>query len=438
MRYENALRAWETACGSIVGVDGGIDAVRRELQVAMRADQLPDFVLPLTVRERGFRVVYEPRALLYEDALAAAGDEFRMRVRVSLRALHALRDKRALLDPWRFGLFAWQLWSHKLLRYLAPLFQVGALASNAVLAWGPWSFWKGLFAAQLLFYVLAWAGHRRRGAAEPAPRHPGLLSLPGERRGGRGALAFPARTAPGHLAAADLREDVSLRVPDCLVAACVEPAWDLWETRGRRLASWRRLRRRQWDPPAAVEARRRAALAAIVRHAAATTPFYAERFAAAGLDPLAVRDIVDLARLPVLTKDDLRTRGAELFSRAVRARGARLREDRRLDRRVVAGLVRPRRHRSPGRRRAARRQLVGLADRPAGGGGLGQSAGAAHRPAAAAGLGSRAHPLPRHHAHRRRRHRRLRGRLAAPAPRAAVRARALAVHPRRGAGGATA
>jgi phenylacetate-CoA ligase len=106
-------------------------------------------------------------------------------------------------------------------------------------------------------------------------------------------------------------------VPDYLVAACVEPAWDLWETRGRRLASWRRLRRRQWDPSAAVEARRRAALAAIVRHAAATTPFYAERFAAAGLDPFAVRDIVDLARLPVLAKDDLRTRGAELFSRAV-------------------------------------------------------------------------------------------------------------------------
>jgi cellulose synthase/poly-beta-1,6-N-acetylglucosamine synthase-like glycosyltransferase len=167
MRYENALRDWETACGSIVGVDGGIDAVRRELHVPMRADQLPDFVLPLTVRERGFRVVYEPRALLYEDALAAAGDEFRMRVRVSLRALHALRDKRTLLDPWRFGLFAWQLWSHKLLRYLAPLFQIGALVSNAVLAWGPWSFWTGLFAAQLLFYVLAWAGHRRRDGQSP-------------------------------------------------------------------------------------------------------------------------------------------------------------------------------------------------------------------------------------------------------------------------------
>ncbi len=54
---------------------------------------------PLTVREQGYRVVYEPRALLYEDALAEAGDEFRMRVRVTLRAFHALKDKAALLNP---------------------------------------------------------------------------------------------------------------------------------------------------------------------------------------------------------------------------------------------------------------------------------------------------------------------------------------------------
>ncbi len=167
MRYENALRAWETGLGSIVGVDGGIDAVRRGLYAPMRPDQLPDFVLPLAVRERGFRVVYEPRALLYEDALAGASDEFRMRVRVSLRALHALRDKAALMNPARFGLFAWQLVSHKLLRYLAPLFQIGALVGNAVLAWGPWSVWKGLFAGQLLFYLLAWTGHLRRDEGSP-------------------------------------------------------------------------------------------------------------------------------------------------------------------------------------------------------------------------------------------------------------------------------
>lgn len=133
MRYENALRAAETSVGSVVGVDGGVDAVRRNLYRPMRADQLPDFVLPLTVVEQGFRVVYDPTAVLTEDTLTTQGSEYRMRVRVALRALWALWDKRGLLNPFRFGLFAWQLGSHKLLRYLSFLPLLGALALNWLL-----------------------------------------------------------------------------------------------------------------------------------------------------------------------------------------------------------------------------------------------------------------------------------------------------------------
>jgi cellulose synthase/poly-beta-1,6-N-acetylglucosamine synthase-like glycosyltransferase len=166
MRYENQLRTWETRMGSIVGVDGGIDAVRRELYEPMRADQLPDFVLPLVVRQKGYRVVYEPGALLYEDALEDTSDEFRMRVRVTLRALHALRDKAALMNPFRYGLFAWQLFSHKLLRYLAPLFFVGAFVSNLALA--PDSkFWISVLVLQIVFYAIAILGYLFRHYQQP-------------------------------------------------------------------------------------------------------------------------------------------------------------------------------------------------------------------------------------------------------------------------------
>ncbi|HEV7609493.1 MAG TPA: glycosyltransferase family 2 protein [Steroidobacteraceae bacterium] len=131
MRYENALRAAETRVGSVVGVDGGVDAVRRELYRPMRADQLPDFVLPLSVVEQGRRVVFADDAVLTEDTLSTGASEYRMRVRVALRALWALRDKRGLLNPLRTGLFAWQLWSHKVLRYLSFL----PLAAAMVLNW---------------------------------------------------------------------------------------------------------------------------------------------------------------------------------------------------------------------------------------------------------------------------------------------------------------
>jgi len=133
MKYENLLRDLETRVGSVVGVDGGIDAVRKELYKPMRPDQLPDFVLPLMVVEQRYRVVYEPNALLREPILNAAHDEYRMRVRVALRALWAIWDMRHLLSLRRYGLYAWQLWSHKVLRYGCFLFLIAAYGSNLLL-----------------------------------------------------------------------------------------------------------------------------------------------------------------------------------------------------------------------------------------------------------------------------------------------------------------
>lgn len=177
MRYENRLRDWETRLGSIVGVDGGVDAIRRALYRPMRPDQLPDFVQPLRVREQGYRVVYQPEALLYEDALAATGDEYRMRVRVSLRAFHALKDMAALLDLGRFGIFAWQLWSHKVLRYLAFVFMAGCFVSAWLLAnRAGTAFWKTAMAAQLLFYAVAVWGHFAARDGRGVPRLAGLAT----------------------------------------------------------------------------------------------------------------------------------------------------------------------------------------------------------------------------------------------------------------------
>lgn len=118
MAYEGLLRRSETRFGSIVGVNGGIDAVRRSLYVDMRDDQLPDFVLPLAVVDRGYRVVYEPDAILREEALSTGTGEYRMRVRVALRAWWTLKDMRRLFDVRRNAVFALQLFSHKALRYL--------------------------------------------------------------------------------------------------------------------------------------------------------------------------------------------------------------------------------------------------------------------------------------------------------------------------------
>lgn len=154
MRYENTLRALETQTGSVVGVDGGIDAIRRSLYQPMNADQLPDFVLPLKVVAQGYRVAYCPTALLNEEALNSTDSEFRMRVRVSLRAFWALWDMRQLFNPTRYGLFSLQLLSHKALRYLAFIPMLLAFICGALLS-GTSGFYTLLFFGQLAAYALA-------------------------------------------------------------------------------------------------------------------------------------------------------------------------------------------------------------------------------------------------------------------------------------------
>ncbi|WP_375192837.1 glycosyltransferase [Marinobacter sp.] len=165
MKYENWLRSQETLAGSVVGVDGGIDAMRKDLYQSLRPDQLPDFVQPLKVVEQGYRVVYEPQALLKEEALSDGGSEFSMRVRVSLRAFWALKDMKHLMNPARDPLFAWQLVSHKLLRYAA--FVPMLTLAIAALYLAPV---KGLYLVAAvgygLFLYLAWSGHKKESRGE--------------------------------------------------------------------------------------------------------------------------------------------------------------------------------------------------------------------------------------------------------------------------------
>ena len=160
MKYENNIRSLESAIGSVVGVDGGVDAIRTELYSVLNADQLPDFVQPLKVVEQNKRVVYQPAAILKEESLSDYSSEFKMRVRVSLRALWALYDMRVLFNPLKYGLFSFQLFSHKLIRYLAFIPMVLALLTNVALI-GHSPLFNLMMFGQVVFYALAYVGYTK-------------------------------------------------------------------------------------------------------------------------------------------------------------------------------------------------------------------------------------------------------------------------------------
>jgi cellulose synthase/poly-beta-1,6-N-acetylglucosamine synthase-like glycosyltransferase len=156
-RYETAIKRLESINGSVVGGDGAIYATRRSLYRSMPADALSDFVNPLQVVSSGYRCLYEPAALSWEETAEGFDKEFWRKVRIVNRAWRALMSMKGLMNPLRYGRFAWQLVSHKLLRWLVPVFLTVALAANALLI-GEHVAYLATFAAQLLFYGLAATG----------------------------------------------------------------------------------------------------------------------------------------------------------------------------------------------------------------------------------------------------------------------------------------
>lgn len=160
MKYENAVRKLETRAGSIIGVNGGCDSIRKALYVDIPRQLITDFILPLHVLSTGHRVIYDARVAAREVANKEMSSEFRMRVRVALRALQGLVYMRRLLNPLRYPAVAFSLISHKLLRYGAFAFMPIALVANAVLAMSSPAY-EGLFAAHALVYALAILGLRK-------------------------------------------------------------------------------------------------------------------------------------------------------------------------------------------------------------------------------------------------------------------------------------
>jgi cellulose synthase/poly-beta-1,6-N-acetylglucosamine synthase-like glycosyltransferase len=160
-KYEVAIKRLESSLGSVVGGDGAIYAIRRRLFRDMRPDAISDFVNPLQIVEQGSRVVYEPAARSYEHAGGNFQQEFRRKVRIVNRAWRATWALRRMLNPLRHGFFAFELLSHKLLRWLVPAFMVVALVSNVVLL-GEGDLYGWLLAGQGAFYLLAALGWLQR------------------------------------------------------------------------------------------------------------------------------------------------------------------------------------------------------------------------------------------------------------------------------------
>jgi cellulose synthase/poly-beta-1,6-N-acetylglucosamine synthase-like glycosyltransferase len=153
-KYETFIKRCEGRLGALLGANGAIYAIRKDLYQPIPQDTLiDDFAMPLLAKLRsGCHIIYEPTAVAHEETPADVRSEFRRRARIGAGGFQSIGMLWRLLDP-RQGWVALSFLSHKVLRWLCPFFMIGALVSNLLLLDIP--FYRLVLMSQLGFYLVS-------------------------------------------------------------------------------------------------------------------------------------------------------------------------------------------------------------------------------------------------------------------------------------------
>ncbi len=155
-KYENFLKGCEGRINGLLGVNGGIYALRKELYEPIPTNAIvDDFLIGMRIHLRRRRLIYDPTAVALEETPDTIGQEFHRRSRIGAGGFQSLQWLWPLLSP-TYGWVGFTFWSHKIYRWMCPLLMVGALATNIALASQP--LYLTLLLGQLAFYLIAAIG----------------------------------------------------------------------------------------------------------------------------------------------------------------------------------------------------------------------------------------------------------------------------------------
>jgi cellulose synthase/poly-beta-1,6-N-acetylglucosamine synthase-like glycosyltransferase len=134
VRYEMWLRQLESDRRGLVGLSGSFFAVRRALLNSWDPTIPSDFACALMVARARLIAIANPKVQgIYKD-VSDSGAEYGRKVRTAIRGMTAVLKQAEVLNPFRFGLYSFQVWSHKVMRWLVPWFLLGLLVSTWLLA----------------------------------------------------------------------------------------------------------------------------------------------------------------------------------------------------------------------------------------------------------------------------------------------------------------
>jgi cellulose synthase/poly-beta-1,6-N-acetylglucosamine synthase-like glycosyltransferase len=154
---DRLLKTLQTKVGHVTSATGAIYAIRHSLFCLVPEAVTDDFVTSTQVIAQGYRLVFEREAAAYEPVASTSGVEYGRKVRVMTRGLNSIKVMRGLLNPFKYGFYALQLFSHKVLRRLLFIPFVVLLIVTPFL-WGAGLIYQLALVAQLFFYLMAIVG----------------------------------------------------------------------------------------------------------------------------------------------------------------------------------------------------------------------------------------------------------------------------------------
>ena len=156
-RYEMAMRERESALAGVTAGNGAIYAVRRDAYVPLAPSGSHDLSFPFAFAKRGLRSLYAPAARAEEKMVPTIEGEFARKRRMMV-GLWDIVVGEGMISPRGYPpLYAFEITSHRLLRYLSPLLHLVALVANAFLL-DDGRFYVLTFALQIAFIAAALLG----------------------------------------------------------------------------------------------------------------------------------------------------------------------------------------------------------------------------------------------------------------------------------------
>jgi cellulose synthase/poly-beta-1,6-N-acetylglucosamine synthase-like glycosyltransferase len=156
-RYEMAVRKMESALAGITAGNGAIYAVRRDAYIPLAPSGSHDLSFPFELAKRGLRSLYAPTARAEEKMVPTLEGEFARKRRMMVGLWDIVVGEGMLRARGYSPLFAFELLSHRALRYLSPFLHAIALIANAILLGDGWVY-TVTFAAQLALLAAALLG----------------------------------------------------------------------------------------------------------------------------------------------------------------------------------------------------------------------------------------------------------------------------------------